>query len=423
MIVYKMTMLVRKAYQFRLDTSPAHEALARQYSGCQRFVWNKALAFQKELLDNKQRCLPYAKLTALLVQWKREHPFLALAPSQTLQQTLKFLDRALGDAFDPKSPKRFPVFKKKGTSRDSFRYPQGFEVKGSHVFLPKLGLVSFRKSRKIEGIPKNITVFRELDHWYIAVQVEIEVKLPVHTKPLSTAIGLDVGVNKLIAQSDGERIPPLNAFKKAEKRLAKLQRQLSKKVKFSSNWHKLVKKIQALHTHIANMRRDYLHKASTTISKRHAFVCMEDLRIVNMTASAKGTIEDPGKNVRQKAGLNKSILDQGWGELQRQLEYKQLWSGGMFVPVPPQYTSQRCSVCGHTEAGNRPSQAVFRCLACGYTGDADVNAAKNILSDGLALLLKEGILGEGLSPIACGEYGAVRPFREAGSAAQGGCTF
>ena len=302
------------------------------------------------------------------------------------------LSKALSESFDKKNPKQFPVFKRKFKSRESFRYPQGFKISNKSVFLPKIGWVGFRKSRHIKGKPKNVTVFKEIDHWYIAIQTEIKVDDLKH--PSVNATGVDLGIKKMITLSDGTYIPPVNAFQSAQSKLSRLQRRLAKKVKFSSNWFKLNKKIQKLHWHTANIRRDYLHKASCTLSKNHAIVCIEDLSVSNMTKSAKGTVENPGRNVKAKSGLNKSILDQGWGELTRQLGYKQTWRGGLLVLVPPQYTSQTCSECGHVSPDNRPSQAMFHCLACGHTENADTNAAKNILR-------------EGLSRLACPERGAA----------------
>jgi putative transposase len=131
-------MMIRKGYKFRLNTSPEMEALRRPFAGCNRFLWNKALALQKKLLDNKQRLLSYTKLCKLLTIWKKEHPFLADAPSQALQQTLRSLSNALREAFDKKNPKQFPVFKRKFKCRESFRYPQGFEICNSMVYLPKI---------------------------------------------------------------------------------------------------------------------------------------------------------------------------------------------------------------------------------------------------------------------------------------------
>ena len=169
------------------------------------------------------------------------------------------------------------------------------------------------------------------------------------------------------------------------KKLASLQRKLSRRTKFSANWQKLKKRIQRLHRKIADVRNDFLHKLSTTISKNHAIVVMEGLKVRNMSRSASGTLDAPGKNVRAKAGLNKSILDQGWFEFRRQLVYKLAWLGGALLIVPPQYTSQTCSRCGCVDRANRPTQAKFKCTACGFELNADHNAALNILAAGQAV--------------------------------------
>jgi len=161
---------------------------------------------------------------------------------------------------------------------------------------------------------------------------------------------------------------------------------MARKKKFSNNWKKSKSEINKLHTRIANVRKDYLHKTTTTISQNHAIVCVEDLKIKNMSKSANGTIEQPGRNVKAKSGLNRSILDQGWFEFRRQLEYKELWLGGEVLAVPARNTSRKCTICGHTAADNRTSQASFRCTACGHEANADVNAACNILAAGHAVL-------------------------------------
>ncbi|HEJ9561222.1 TPA: RNA-guided endonuclease InsQ/TnpB family protein, partial [Proteus mirabilis] len=167
---------------------------------------------------------------------------------------------------------------------------------------------------------------------------------------------------------------------------ARLQRKLSRKIKFSANWQKQKRKIQHLHSHIANIRKDYLHKVTSEISKNHAMIVIEDLKVSNMSKSAKGTTERHGRNVKAKSGLNRSILEQGWYEMRRQLEYKQLWRGGQVLAIPPAYTSQKCACCGHTAKENRQSQSQFECLECGYTANADINAARNILAAGHAVL-------------------------------------
>ena len=195
----------------------------------------------------------------------------------------------------------------------------------------------------------------------------------------TSAVGIDMGVKNLATMSDGTVIEPKNSYRKHEDKLKKEQKKLSKKVKFSKNWCKQKKKVQRAHRKIANVRKDFLHKQSTIISKKHATIVVEDLKIKNMSRSAKGTLEQPGKNVRAKSGLNKSILDQGWGMFREMLRYKLERLGGKLIQVPPQYTSQTCSQCGYVNKANRPSQAKFHCLSCGYENNADVNAAINIL--------------------------------------------
>jgi putative transposase len=161
---------------------------------------------------------------------------------------------------------------------------------------------------------------------------------------------------------------------------------LSKKVKFSANWKKQKKKIARLYERIANARHDFLHKASTLISKNHAMVVVEDLKVRNMSKSAKGDLADPGRNVKAKSGLNRSILDQGWAMFIQMLQYKQTWLGGEVIKVNPQHTSQTCPECHHVSKDNRTSQSRFKCVACGYTENADLVGALNVLARGHRVL-------------------------------------
>ena len=186
--------------------------------------------------------------------------------------------------------------------------------------------------------------------------------------------------------SDESYIAPLNSFKMHQQRLARYQRRMSRKVKFSSNWKKAKAKVQKIHTGIANARKDFLHKATTTISQNHALVCIEDLQVKNMSRSSKGNSEQHGKKVAQKSGLNRSILDQGWGEFKRQLAYKVQWHGGILLAVPPHHTSQTCPCCGNVSKDNRLTQAKFLCVDCGYENHADVVGAINVLERGYRLL-------------------------------------
>ena len=379
-------MLIRKAYQFKLKTNHEIEKQLSQTAGCCRFLWNKTLTLNMKRLEEKQPLMWYRELAFWLTFWKKtdELSFLKQSHSQPLQQTLKHLERAFQDGFDRKqSHKRLPKFKKK-FSGDSFCYPQGFKFENRRVFLPKIGWVGFHKSRNIEGKQKNLTVKREADGWYISVQVELEVADPVH--PSESSIGIDLGVSRFATLSTGEYFEPSNSFRKQERRLAKSQKKLSRQVKFSNNWRKQKRKISRQHRKIRNCRLDHLHQITREISKNHAIVFLEDLQIKNMSKSAKGSIESPGRNVKAKSGLNKSIIDQGWGIFCNLLNYKLSWLGGELHYVNPQYTSQKCPSCSNIDSQNRPSQSQFQCRKCYYENHADNVGALNILAAGLAVI-------------------------------------
>jgi putative transposase len=394
-------MLIRKAFLFRLRFKPSDDVTKlRQYSGCCRFVWNKALALQKKRLDRGKYCLSYPEMATELLKWKKKYPFLKEVPSQTLQQRLMDLDRAIRDAFDKSNPKKFPVFKKKFRSRESFRFPQGFKIENRRIFLPKFGWARFFKSREIEGTPKNVTVSLRGDHWYISVQTEMDIPVPVHSS--KSAVGCDFGTVRLVTLSDGSYTMPVNAYKEHRRELANAQRKLARMVKGSSNRQKCLRSMRNIHIQIRDKRLDHLQKITHDLSKNHALVALEDLNVQNMTRSARGTKDAPGRNVRQKSGLNGAILDQGWGTFRRLIEYKELWRGGMAVFVNPAYTSQECSVCGHISSENRPSQELFYCQRCGHTSNADENAARVVLTR------------VGHTPYACELNGATMP-SEAGT--------
>ena len=345
-------MLKRQAFKFELMPNGEQIRRIKQFCGCARFVFNKALDGQKQAYH-----------------------------SQVLQQSLKDLGRAFSNFFEKRS--NFPKFKKKGV-KESFRFPQKckLEQHNNRLYLPKIGWVRYRNSRNVVGEIKNVTVSQECGRFFVSIQTELEQDTPVHQ---GGEIGIDMGIARFATLSNGKYFAPLNAFKTYKGKLAKLQRQLKNKVKFSKNWQKIQAKIAKLHHKIANCRQDFLHKISHTISKNHAMIYMEDLQIANMSKSAKGTVEAPGANVAQKTGLNRAILDQGWGEFCRQLEYKSAWRGGFVIAVPPHHTSQTCPCCGHTDKENRPTQAQFACIECGYNENADVVGAINILEQGRVL--------------------------------------
>lgn len=381
-------MEILKAYRYRLKPTPEQLAKFREYAGQCRFVWNKCLAMNMHRLKNKQHIMYYQEMDYFSKLWKHseEYGFLKECPAHCLQQTMRDLEKAFRDGFDKTQPnKRLPTWHRKNT-HDSFRFPdpKQIEIDNNRIKVPKLGWIRFYKSRDIVGDINYVTIKRHGNHWYVSISVTQQINLP---KQLPTSsIGIDMGIANFAALSNGLLIQPINSFRNLSLRLAILQRRIAKKVKFSKNWHRIQMKLRKLHSKIANIRNDFLHKLTSNLSKKHAMIVVEALQIRNISKSAKGTIDNPGSNVKAKAGLNKSILDQGWGEFKRQLKYKLAWNGGMLIEVPPQHTSQKCSKCGHTTKANRTTQANFCCQACYFTEHADINAALNILAAGHAVM-------------------------------------
>ena len=357
-------MQLRKAFKFEIMPNGNQIRRIKQFCGCSRFVFNRALAWQNEQYeqDNSFK-FSYTKIANLLPQWKKELVWLKECHSQVLQQSLKDLESAFKNFFQQRAD--FPKFKKKGL-KERFRFPQGckLEQQNNRLYLPKIGWVRYRNSRDIVGEIKNVTVSQKCGRFFVSIQTEFEYEIPTHK---GGEIGIDMGVARFATLSNGEFFEPLNAFKTYKGKLAKLQRQLKNKVKFSQNWQKLKAKIAKLHHKIANCRKDFLHQTSSKISKNHAMIYIEDLQVSNMSKSAKGTAETPGKNVAAKSGLNQAILDQSWFEFRRQLSYKTQWQGGFLVAVPAQNTSRTCPCCGHVAKENRQTQANFECVECGYT--------------------------------------------------------
>jgi putative transposase len=373
-----------QAFKFELRPNGAQRQLMRCFAGSCRFVYNKWLALQQARFDAGEKTLSYATLCKLLTQWRSETETVWLkdAPTHPLQQALKDLERAYINFFAKRAD--LPRFKRKG-QHGSFRYPDPKQIRleqeTSRLFLPKLGWLRYRNSRKVLGTVKNLTVRLSCGKWFVSIQTEREVERPV---PHGGAVGIDLGVVRFATLSDGTFYAPLNSFRRHATALRKGQQAMCRKQKFSHNWKKAKGRIQRIHVRIGNVRRNYLHKTSTAISQNHAMVCIEDLQVRNMSKSAAGSIEVPGKHVRAKAGLNKSILDQGWFEFRRQLEYKLLWNGGELIVVPPQNTSRRCPECDHVSAQNRQTQERFACTECGFEENADRVGAINILRAGHA---------------------------------------
>lgn len=375
-----------KAFRNQLRTKPRTERSLRRFSGSCRWVWNAAIAEQQRRRAAGEKFAGYAAMCKWLTQWRQaaETAWLAETPIHPLQQTLRRLDAAYKRFFEGKGG--YPKFKRRGQEPGlRFPDPKQFEIdhETGRIKLPKLGWQRMRLSQPIVGVVRNATLTQERGKWFVSVQVELPDVLPA--AGLAPTLGVDLGVALFAATSEGERVKPLKALDKQQRRLKRYQRSVSRKCKGSKNRRKTIDKLSRLHARIAAQRSDWLHKLSTTLADQHPVIAIEDLQVASMSASAAGTQEAPGKRVRQKAGLNRAILDQGWAEFRRQLEYKCIARGGAVVAVNPAYTSQTCSHCGHVSGENRTTQERFECTSCGHTENADINAAKNILAAGQAV--------------------------------------
>lgn len=373
-------MIVRRAHVYRLYPSRDQDAILSRWVGAVRAVYNVALE-QRKTFWRPGRHFNFVSQGREVTALRAEFEWLRDVPAQPLHQALRDLDQAFKNLWEGRAG--YPSFRKAGID-DAMRFPQNFAFRRlsrrvGEVKLPKLGWVRLRWDRAAAGDIKNVTVARKAGIWTAAAQCEIEINEPVpSTLP---EIGIDRGVNLFAALSDGSLIRPLNAGRKALRGLAQAQRRLARKRKGSNNRKKQVRRVARLHARVAAARKDFLHKVSTEIAKSHGTVVIEKLEIRNMVRSAAGTVEKPGRNVRAKAGLNRSILDQGWGLFRVLLGYKLAERGGLLIEVPPQYTSQTCSECGTVDAESREGQR-FCCTSCGHEAHADMNAARVILQRG-----------------------------------------
>ena len=376
-------VIISKTFRFRLEPNEAQRKFFSQTAGSVRFVYNWALGRRIEEYEKDKSSLGYSAQSKEMTDLKSDLEWLKFNPSHTLQQSLKDLDQAYKNFFrrvKQGEVSGFPKFKRKGDN-DSFRIPTPpTEINDEFVKLPKIGLVRYTKSRNIEGRIRNMTIRKEGKHWFICLNCEVEI---VEFSNCGTSVGIDRGITKTVTTSEGTfKTLPKEQIQKLEKKIKYLQKKLARQKKGSQNRQKTKWKIGDVHRKIKNIRQDWNHKATTTIAKNHSLVVLEDLKVKNMSKSAKGTIEFPGANVKAKAGLNREIVKSGWGQFQEFLAYKCEWYGSHLVLVDPKNTSRECSVCSYTSAENRKKQDTFSCCSCGHSENADINAAKNILARG-----------------------------------------
>ena len=390
-----------EASKLRLYPTTEPQQRIVQFIGAARFVYNRYLYMRQKIYTNKGKSVSAYAFNKYIAQLKRlpGYEWLKGIHSQVLQSSVLNADRAYKNFF--KGLASFPRYKKKDAPYQSFQFPQGvkLDTKKRKVYLPKIGWVNVRGIRDDYDYTniKTVTVSVESNgNYYCSILLDT----PKTYEPINNGetVGIDLGVVTTLTLSNGKKYSMPEKLKKLEAKRRRLARQLSRKEKGSKNRVKARKQLARAYLKERNLRLDFLHKASKDLSENQAVV-IEDLHVKNMTKSAKGTRQNPGKNVSQKRGLNRSILAQGWSMFVTMLEYKLARNGNTLIKVPAQHTSQTCSKCGCVNKRNRRTQASFKCIACGHTDNADVNAAKNILARGLSSLSTAGTAGS----YACGD--------------------
>jgi len=405
---------MKARYRFRLYPHPHQRIALAQLFGCTRRVWNDALAHCQELRAAGERTPSGYALRNWMVGAKAEVPWLAAAPSTPLCESVLDLAVAYKNFWASctgkrKGPKvRAPRFKTKRDNRQAARFTrQGFRCHERTLQLQKIGKVPIKWSRDLPAEPSSCTVIRDASGRYFAsFVVEVAGATSCDIRPQERrAIGIDLGLASLAVTSDGEKVPFSKHFDAARKRLRRLQRSLSRRDRTctrtskvagrkqtgSHRYHRRRLEIARLHARVADQRTNGLHQLTSRLVRDHDFIAIEDLNVSAMLKAPKPVLDEATTrwlpNGRaSKRSLARGISDAGWATFRTMLEQKVARAGKRVVAVNPAYTSQRCNQCGHTEKANRPKQDTFRCQSCGHTDHADVNAARNILAAGLAVV-------------------------------------
>lgn len=365
---------MEKAFKYRIYPNKKQQELIQKTFGCVRFVYNYFLDLRISEYKNNGKSLSYYDTSKLLTQLKKDNEWLKEPDKDSLQKSLKDLDNAYQKFF--KEHTGYPKFKSKKNRHKSYRTScsnNNIRFIENHIKLPKLGLVKIRDKQIPQGRILNATISQEPNGHYYCSLCCTEVEKPQYQKT-NKNIGIDLGIVDIAIFSDGTKIENPKFYEKSEKKLAKLQKELSRKTIGGSNWNKTRIKVANLQKHISNQRNDFLHKLTTDIVKSFDVICIEDLDVKSMKETNNST-------------RNKRVGDVSWHEFRKQITYKSNWYGRKLSVVNRYYpSSQICHVCGNKDGKKSEDVRNWTCPKCSSELDRDINAAINILNEGLRLL-------------------------------------
>ena len=363
-----------KAYKYRIYPNKKQQELIQKTFGCARFVYNYYLNKRKEMYENEKTSFTYNMCSKDLTQLKKQYEWLKEPDKDSLQKSLKDLDAAYQKFF--KEHSGYPKFKSKKNRHKSYRTSytnNNIRFENKHIRLPKLGMVKVRDKQIPQGRILNATISQEPNGHYYCSLCCTDIEFEQYPKT-NKNVGIDLGICDFAILSDGIKIENPQFYEKSEKKLAKLQRELSRKAIGSSRWNKARIKVAKLQKHISNQRKDFLQKLTTTIVGNYDVIAIEDLDVKSMKETDSKT-------------RNKRVGDVSWSEFRRMITYKSKWYGKKLSVSDRYYpSSQICHVCGHRDGKKSEDVRNWTCPNCHSELDRDINAAINILNEGLRVL-------------------------------------
>lgn len=373
---------MHRTFQFRLRPNAAQCAFLEMVLADNCETYNACLQERIEAWKLQRKSITYHDQTAQLTQLRTDKSF-RISAADIQRDPLRRVDRAFRAFFRRFRDGERPGFPRYRSVRryDSFSFGNSPVIRPRSIKIPTMGDIRARGGRPIVGTPKYCTVKRAGKHWTASVVCDIG-EAPQRITPVSSSVGVDVGLSVLVTLSDGTTFANPRWTRKHETRIAAASRRLARKQRRSRNRIRMREALRRAYQRAADARSNYIHHVSKWLIENYDLIAHEDLKISNMARSAKGTIEAPGKNVKQKAGLNRSIMDAAWGQLIWQLTYKAEKAGKWVVPVNPRNTSQKCSGCGQIVL-KKLSQRTHSC-SCGLELGRDHNAGLNILALGMS---------------------------------------